>query len=64
MAVAAVGAQPAVIVNYAPVYLWIDFAFPTTDTLAAVVDNEVYVLAVFSTVHMKTAPGTVQVLGV
>jgi hypothetical protein len=64
MAMAAVGAEPAVTVNYAPVNLRVDFTFPATDALAAIVDNQVDVLAVLSAMHMNSAPGSVQVFGV
>ena len=62
MAMAAVGTEPAVIVDYASVNFGIDFTFPATNALAAIVDNQVYILAVFPAVHMKAAPGLFEVL--
>jgi hypothetical protein len=64
MTVAAVGAKPAVIVNYAAVNFGIDFTFPATDGLTAIVDNQVDVFAVLSAMHVKAAPGFFQVLWV
>ena len=61
MPVTAVGTQPAVIVDYAPVYLRIDFAFPAAYSLVAIMDKQVNVFAVFSAVHVKPAPGPFQV---
>ncbi len=58
----AIRAEPAIAVDYAPVYLRVDFALPATDTLITVMDNQVYVLAVFSAVHMQAAPWPIEVL--
>jgi len=60
----AVGAEPAVIIDYTPVYLRIDFAFPAAYALVAIMDKQVYIFAVFSAVHVKPARGAIQVTGI